>query len=320
MADDLYATLNVARDADAASIKRAYLQLARETHPDKHPDDESASARFQAIGRAYSILRDEEKRKLYDAAGVVDDGTGPPTGTGAKGWYDFWRDFYSRVTTEKIDQLAAEYRGSEEEANDLRQAYTESKGSMDGIIDRMMHSTVVDEPRFRALLEESIAAGALPRLRAFAAEPDAKKQKRQAKAAKEAAEADELKKKLGLGDGPDALATAIMARSQAREGGRDSFLNSLAEKYGSMEDENGGGKARKGGGSKKGGKKAAAAAASADDPLDDAAFEALQKKMLNKGGNKKASASMADDPLDDAAFEALQKKMLAGAKAGKSRK
>lgn len=283
--DDLYATLNVARDADAAAIKKAYLQLARETHPDKHPDDESASARFQAVGRAYSVLRDEEKRKLYDAAGVVDDGSGPPSGSGATGWYDFWRDFYTRVTSEKIDQLAAEYRGSDEEVADLRQAYGAAKGSMEGIIDRMMHATIDDEPRFRALLEQSIADGTLPALRAFAAEPDAKRRKRQAKAAKEAAEAEEHKKKLGLGDGPESLAAAIIARSQAREGGRDSFLNSLAEKYG-MEDENGGGKARKGG-SKKGGKKAASAAAASsisDDPLDDAAFEAAQAKMLARSG------------------------------------
>ena len=84
--DDLYATLGVSRDADAAAIKRAYLQLARDTHPDRCPGDEGANARFQAIGRAYATLRDPEKRRLYDAAGIVDDGAGPPTGSGASGW------------------------------------------------------------------------------------------------------------------------------------------------------------------------------------------------------------------------------------------
>ena len=78
MAPDLYATLGVSRDADAASIKRAYLKLARETHPDKNPGDADANDRFQALGRAYAILRDEEKRKLYDKIGAA-IGSGPPT-------------------------------------------------------------------------------------------------------------------------------------------------------------------------------------------------------------------------------------------------
>ena len=97
-----------------------------------------------------------------------------------------------------------------------------------------------------------------------------------------------LKAKLGLGGGPDALAAAIVARSQRREG----FLNQLAEKY-ANEDENGGGsssskgRGRGGGGSsRRGGKaKAGAPPPSFDaDPLDDAAFAAAQAKMLAKKG------------------------------------
>ena len=62
----LYETLSVSRDASGAEIKKAYLRLARETHPDKHMDDPEATTRFQSLGRAYAILRDDEKRKLYD--------------------------------------------------------------------------------------------------------------------------------------------------------------------------------------------------------------------------------------------------------------
>ena len=38
----LYETLGISPDADEATIKKAYLKLARETHPDKHPGDETA--------------------------------------------------------------------------------------------------------------------------------------------------------------------------------------------------------------------------------------------------------------------------------------
>ena len=291
-AADLYATLGVSREADPAVIKRAYLQLARETHPDRCPGDESANARFQAVGRAYAILRDPEKRRVYDAAGIIDDGSGPPTGSGATGWYDFWRDFYSRVTSEKLDALAQEYRGSEEEAADLRAAYTTTKGNMGKIIDHMMHASIDDEPRFRELLDAAISEGSLPRLSAFASEPEAKRRKRQAKAAKEAAEAEAHAKKLGLGSGSDALAAAIVARNQQREGGRDAFLNSLAQRFGGDDEEaeNGGASGRGGkarGGKARGGKATKGAPTAMDaDPLDDAAFAAAQAKMLS--GTKSA--------------------------------
>lgn len=285
-ATDLYATLGVARDADAATIKRAYMQLARDTHPDRCPGDEGANARFQEVGRAYATLRDPEKRRVYDAAGIVDDGAGPPTGSGAAGWYEFWRDFYTRVTAEKIDALAAEYRGSEEEAADLRSAYTAVQGDMGKVIDRMMHATIDDEPRFRELLETWISDGSLPRMRAFASEPEAKRRKRQAKAAKEAAEAEEQARKLGLGGGADALTAAIVARNKQREGGHDAFLASLAERFGGEETEPKRGKTK--GGKAKGGKAAKSAAPSMDeDPLDDATFAAAQAKMLGATSDRK---------------------------------
>lgn len=240
-----------------------------------------------------------ERRKLYDASGLVDEGPSE----GEKQWYDFWRDFYTRVTTDKLDALAAEYRGSAEEEADLRAAYLETKGNMDRLLDHIMHSTAEDEPRFRAKLEGWVADGSLPRYASFANEPDAKKRRRQAKAAKEAEEAEELGRALGLGGGGSGggdLATAIMARQANRQSGFDA----LFAKYAGG-DENGhggsGGKKGKGGGggsssSKKAGSKGKAAARSGGgggassevDPLDDAAFAALQQKMLaGRGGGKR---------------------------------
>jgi len=257
--------LGCTRDASADAIKKAYLQRARETHPDKCPGDASAHERFQALGRAYSILRDPEKRQTYDAAGIVDDGPS----VGEAQWTAFWNDFFTRVTSERIDALAAEYRGSEEEAADLRAAYLEAKGDMGGIIDRMMCSTAEDEPRFREMLQADLEAGTVRRFKAFEAEPAARKAKRQQRAAKEAEEAEELAKELGLrgaGGGDDALRAALIARQGQRQ---EAMFASLADKYGApLEKKGGGGKAKA--------KKAAA------DPLGDpAAFEAAQRRMLS---------------------------------------
>ena len=46
---DYYAALGVPRDADAAAIKKAYRQLARDLHPDKNPGNTQAEARFKEV-------------------------------------------------------------------------------------------------------------------------------------------------------------------------------------------------------------------------------------------------------------------------------
>ena len=64
-----YDALGVPRTATELEIKKAYRKLAITTHPDKNPGDETAHARFQAIGEAYQVLSNEELRKRYDKFG-----------------------------------------------------------------------------------------------------------------------------------------------------------------------------------------------------------------------------------------------------------
>ncbi|MDB4945132.1 MAG: Chaperone protein DnaJ [Labilithrix sp.] len=70
MAEDFYATLGVARDADAATIKKAYRKLARDLHPDKNAGNKEKETRFKSVNQAYETLGDERKRKLYDEFGA----------------------------------------------------------------------------------------------------------------------------------------------------------------------------------------------------------------------------------------------------------
>jgi len=66
---DYYALLNVARNATADEIKRAFRALAVQFHPDKNPGDGAAEDKFKEINRAYEVLGDPDKRMLYDRSG-----------------------------------------------------------------------------------------------------------------------------------------------------------------------------------------------------------------------------------------------------------
>lgn len=66
---DYYQTLEVARDADGATLKSAYRKLAMKYHPDRNPGDTECEAKFKAINEAYDCLKDPQKRAAYDRYG-----------------------------------------------------------------------------------------------------------------------------------------------------------------------------------------------------------------------------------------------------------
>jgi molecular chaperone DnaJ len=73
---DLYEILDVSRTASQEEIKRAYRRLARECHPDHHPDDPGMEERFKQVTMAYEILSDSRRREQYDLFGTTKDGPG----------------------------------------------------------------------------------------------------------------------------------------------------------------------------------------------------------------------------------------------------
>lgn len=66
---DYYKILGVQKDIPQKDVKRAYLKRAKQFHPDLHPDDPKAKAKFQALNEAYDVIGDPEKRAKYDRYG-----------------------------------------------------------------------------------------------------------------------------------------------------------------------------------------------------------------------------------------------------------
>jgi len=66
---DYYKILGVKKDIPQKDVKRAYLKRAKQFHPDLHPDDPKAKAKFQALNEAYDVIGDPDKRAKYDRYG-----------------------------------------------------------------------------------------------------------------------------------------------------------------------------------------------------------------------------------------------------------
>ncbi|SDU47329.1 DnaJ domain-containing protein [Desulfobacula phenolica] len=68
---DYYSLLKIDRNATENDIKKAYKKLAMEFHPDVNTE-ENAEEKFKVISEAYAVLKDNQKRQLYDQTGSTD--------------------------------------------------------------------------------------------------------------------------------------------------------------------------------------------------------------------------------------------------------
>jgi DnaJ family protein C protein 9 len=189
------------------------------------------------------------------------------------------------ISGDAIAVFSQAYKGSDEEKDDLLNAYEEYMGKWDNIYEVVMLSDPLeDEDRYRAIIDAAIEKGEAKAHAAYTDETKKQKALRMKRAQKSGKEAEELAKKLGVHDklfgtgkatkkesGQDALAALI----QKRQAGRGDFFDHLEAKYAAPQK----GKA-KGKGNGKGKKRSSADVESEDDGMpDEAAFQAAAARL-----------------------------------------
>ncbi len=120
---DYYDTLGIKKGADAAEIKKAYRQKAKELHPDRNSDNPKAEEQFKEANEAHEILKDAEKKAAYDRYGhaAFEGGMGGGGGQRGGGHGDF-----SSAFSDVFDDLFGNFGGGgggrqrAQRGNDLR--------------------------------------------------------------------------------------------------------------------------------------------------------------------------------------------------------
>lgn len=174
-------------------------------------------------------------------------------------WSDYYREqFKDSISADAIKKFAEKYKGSEEEKEDILNAFELAEGNMDYVYENVMLSDVLeDDERFREIIEEAIENREVPSFRAFTKESKKRREARVKKAQAEANEAENYAKELGVhdklfqnkktnkkgkGNSEDSLAALISKRQEDRRA--NNFLDQLAEKYGAKESKGKKGKKR----------------------------------------------------------------------------
>jgi molecular chaperone DnaJ len=88
---DYYRVLGVSKDASADDIKKGYRKIAMQCHPDRNPGDKECEEKFKVASEAYEVLRDPDKREIYDRYGI--EGLRGTGFTGFRGFEDIFSAF-----------------------------------------------------------------------------------------------------------------------------------------------------------------------------------------------------------------------------------
>lgn len=91
---DFYKILGVSKGVADSELKKAYRKLAKENHPDLHPGDDKAEARFKDISEAYDVLSDPEQRREYDAVRAMGGGARFQAGGQGAGFEDVFSNLF----------------------------------------------------------------------------------------------------------------------------------------------------------------------------------------------------------------------------------
>lgn len=149
---DFYDVLDVPRDADPDTIKKAYRRLALKHHPDRNGGSRDAEGKFKEATEAYEVLREPEKRAAYDRFGHAGVKTGAGGGFAGFAFEDalnvFMRDFGGFAG---FDDLfgggGRQRRGTVQRGKDIRIKLPISLADVSTGIERKVRVSVLDPCR-----------------------------------------------------------------------------------------------------------------------------------------------------------------------------
>lgn len=223
--------------------------MAKQLHPDKVPESQKEEARknFQQVLAAYNVLKDPERRKIYDRTGNVETAEASNIEQFVQA-YQYFRDKFPEISMKDIETFEKKYRKSAEEKEDLKIFFLEKEGDVRHILHEIICSRNSDIKRFLKFFDNNISNGE-SEFTKFKSKY-AQTRKKIIKLKDESKEAEEEKKK-----NFSSLQLAILNKQKERGKSDEGFLSSLMSRYGGadLEFENPGKK--KGGKKKKLGKK-----------------------------------------------------------------
>lgn len=239
---NLYEILCVTKDATTEEIKKSYKKLALKYHPDKGGNSEQ----FQCLSIAYTILSDDDKRKLYNDTGTINGEDDTVMNRDYDSWYQYYRELFPTVTITDIEKYQQNYINSIEEHNDVVTEYQNHNGNLSKMMNYILFAEQGDELRICSIIDKAIDDQELELL------PIYKKQREKLfKSTTSSNKKVTNKRKKDNTEDMSALINSIQSRKSATQ----SQFASIFSKYGDVNEE---------------------------DDIDDEEFQKIQQKMSKK--------------------------------------
>ena len=156
---DLYLIFGVEKIAPVEEIKKSYRKLALKHHPDKGGNEEA----FKCLCMIYEVLSNSEKRSIYDEQGWdgilnLDNDHGDSE-KDYEYWYSFYRNLFPKINVNDIEKYKNDYVGSQEQKNDIIEAYQKYDGDIEKILEWALFIEAGEECELCRIIDEAIDSG-----------------------------------------------------------------------------------------------------------------------------------------------------------------
>jgi curved DNA-binding protein CbpA len=130
---DYYQILRVSKQSSLVEIKKAFRRLARQVHPDLHPNNPEAAAQFKRISEAYEVLSDPDRRSHYDTR--FTDTPAEPEPSPAKSYGTLYRQATDKLTRLEYRDAIADFTRAIALSPESLEAYLGRCKAYDGVKD-----------------------------------------------------------------------------------------------------------------------------------------------------------------------------------------